>query len=124
MCSSDLSDSTNSRIRRITPDGVITTIAGNGSFAYAGDGGVATNAGLSFPTALLIDASGVVYFADSQNQVIRKLTPTTTSSAFPSIAGVAQAGAYGGGSTTAPGSWIEIFGTGLATTTRSWATSD
>lgn len=64
----------NSRIREITPDGKLRTLAGNGRSEYAGDGGRATSAALNAPSGIAIDASGTVYFADTGNQRIRKVT--------------------------------------------------
>ncbi len=59
-----VADSRNSRIRKITPNGVITTIAGNGTSGRDGDGGPAKNATLVYPTALALDDQGNLYFAD------------------------------------------------------------
>ena len=63
------------RIRRISPDGIITTIAGNGTDGYAGDGGPALKASLSFPSGLAVDSAGNVYVADTGNNAIRILRP-------------------------------------------------
>ena len=70
-----IADYLNSRIRKLAVNGVITTIAGNGTFSYSGDGGPATSAALFFPSGVAVDSSGNVYIADSQNNVIRMLTP-------------------------------------------------
>jgi trimeric autotransporter adhesin len=68
-----ISDNSNSRIRKVNTNGIITTIAGNGTFGYAGDGGPAGNASLDFPFGIALDAVGNVYFADPGNNRIRKL---------------------------------------------------
>lgn len=68
-------DSYNYRVREITPDGKITTIAGNGSPGYSGDGGPGTAAMLLDPIGVAVDREGRVYIADSSNDAIRVLTP-------------------------------------------------
>lgn len=65
----------NSRIRKITPDGMITTIAGTGVIGYSGDGGSATSAEFNFPAGLKFDAAGNLYIADFGNDRVRKVTP-------------------------------------------------
>lgn len=112
----------NSRIREVTPNGLIQTIAGNGLFGYTGDGFIATNAKLNFPTGITIDNStGKIYIADSGNYVIRLLTPYA-----PTVnsGGVVSAGQFGAFPSVAPGSWIEIYGSSLSFDSRTWATSD
>jgi trimeric autotransporter adhesin len=69
-----IADSDNHRIRKVTPGGVISTIAGNGTPGFSGDGGSPTSAQLHHPTSLAIDSAGSVYVADYVNQVIRKIT--------------------------------------------------
>lgn len=66
-------DSGNYRVRRIAADGTITTVAGNGSAAFSGDGGPATAAGMR-PTAIALDSQGNLYIADSYNYRVRKVT--------------------------------------------------
>ncbi len=68
-----ISDYGNHRIRKIDPSGIITTIAGNGSIGFSGDGGAATAAMLNYPTGVTVDVSGSVYIADESNQCIRKV---------------------------------------------------
>jgi trimeric autotransporter adhesin len=63
------------RVRKVTTDGIINTIAGTQNPGYSGDGGLATQAQLGSPTGLTVDAAGNVYFADSFNNVIRVLRP-------------------------------------------------
>ncbi len=123
-----IADWLNSRIRVVTPDGKIYTAAGNGFFAYYGDGGPATSAALRFPWGLAVDSSGKVYIADDENSVVRVLTPVAGSqtSAAPQIdpSGVLTVSAFGGFASASPGSWIEIHGSNLARSTRAWATAD
>lgn len=70
-----VADTGNHRVRRISPDGVITTFAGSGQLGYAGDGGQATAAALNTPRGLAVDAAGNVYIADTNNHCVRKVTP-------------------------------------------------
>lgn len=73
-----IADSGNNRIRRVDgTGGVITTVAGTGSPGSGGDGGIATNASVSSPGALLLDGAGDLYIADSANHAIRKLSLAT-----------------------------------------------
>jgi uncharacterized protein (TIGR03437 family) len=116
-----IADRFNGRIREVTPDGIIRTIAGNGSIGYSGDGGPATDAAFDFPTGVAVDSSGNVYVADNENNVIRELTPMAVT---PSITGVISASAFGALTAIAPGSWIEIYGTNLAGGTRGWTSDD
>jgi sugar lactone lactonase YvrE len=70
-----IADSLNNRVRKIVAGtGVISTIAGNGTQGFSGDGGPATAARLFDPEGLVVDASGNVYIADTQNNRIRKVT--------------------------------------------------
>jgi sugar lactone lactonase YvrE len=63
-----------SRVRKVAPDGNISTVAGTGISGFSGDGGPATAAKLSWPGSLAIDAAGSLYIADLYNLRIRKVT--------------------------------------------------
>jgi len=65
-----------SRIRKISANGVITTIAGNGTAGYAGDGAKAIGAELNGAEGIAIDHAGNLYIADRGNNRIRKVSPT------------------------------------------------
>jgi trimeric autotransporter adhesin len=68
----------NSCVRRVDAyTGIITTIAGNGKLGLSGDGGQATNAELSYPTGLALDAAGNIYIADIFNNEIREVNIAT-----------------------------------------------
>jgi hypothetical protein len=71
-----IADTGNNRIRKVAANGIITTVAGNGSSGSSGDGGPATSARLSGPTGLAIDSAGNLYIADTGNNEVRKVTPT------------------------------------------------
>jgi uncharacterized protein (TIGR03437 family) len=71
-----IADSANHRIRKIAPNGIITTYAGIGVIGSSGDGGFATNATLNEPGALVADTVGNLYVADTNNHRIRKINPS------------------------------------------------
>jgi sugar lactone lactonase YvrE len=70
-----ISDTGNHRVRVVTPDGNIGTIAGTGNGAYSGDGGPAFTAALNGPQGLAADRFGNVYIADTNNSVVRRINP-------------------------------------------------
>ena len=118
-----ISDWSNNRIRQVTLDGKINTIAGGGHGCVGqtnsiGDGCAATSAQLTMPKGMEAETDGSIYVADSANSRIRLLKPDTQ------IGGVVSAGAFGQFTSVAPGSWIEIYGSGLATGSRLWTGAD
>src|SRR5207244_3632773 len=70
-----IADLGNSRIRKVTPGGTISTYAGNVPQGFPGDGGPATAAQLCCPVGVALDSAGNLYIADQENQRIRKVTP-------------------------------------------------
>ena len=70
-----IADYITSRIRKVSPNGIITTVAGNGDYGFSGDGGPAASASLYFPTGVAVDASGNLFIADIYNSRIRKVSP-------------------------------------------------
>jgi sugar lactone lactonase YvrE len=73
-----ISDWLNNRIRKIdAATGIITTVAGNGTAGYSGDGGPATSAEINWPQSITFDAAGNLYFADGNNHVVRKVNVAT-----------------------------------------------
>lgn len=68
-----LADRINHQIRKFSPQGKITTIAGTGEFNYFGDGGPATQAAFRDPAAITLDEAGNLYVADAANNMIRKI---------------------------------------------------
>jgi uncharacterized repeat protein (TIGR01451 family) len=69
-----IADSGNARIRKVAPDGIISTVAGNGRFDFSGDGGVATAASFGHVNGIALDAEGNLFISDSDNNRIRKIT--------------------------------------------------
>jgi len=66
-------DSSNNRVRKLTPDGLVTTVVGTGQAGYAGDGGSARFAKLNAPTGLAFDATGNLFVADAGNCHVRRV---------------------------------------------------
>jgi gliding motility-associated-like protein len=91
-----IADAGNNVIRKATQAAVVTTFAGNGMAGYAN--GPAANATFYVPKYLAIDLSGNIYISDSENALIRKITPGGTVSTF---AGIGQPGGANGTATTA-----------------------
>ena len=89
-----IADSFNHRIRRLAPDGIITTVAGNGEAGWSGDGGLATEAKLNYPQGVFVDAAGNIFIADTFNGLIRKVDPDGV---ITSIAGTGFNGYFGDG---------------------------
>ena len=107
-----VSDSFNSRVRKILKDGTIQTIAGNGRLNYSGDGGPATSASLFFPRGLAVDGQGNVYVSDTVNSVIRLLTPV-----FPAINAGGVANSASGATSVTPGSLASVYGSYFTSST-------
>lgn len=70
-----IADRFNNRIRKVTPGGTITTIAGNGTVASTGNGGLATLASIGSPTDVLVAPDGSIYIAENGTHQVRKITP-------------------------------------------------
>ncbi|KAA0932104.1 NHL domain-containing protein [Streptomyces apricus] len=87
-----LSDHTNNRIRKVTTDGTITTIAGTGATGFKGDDGPAVQAQLNRPYAVAVDSAGTLYITDGNNHRVRKIT---TDGTITTVAGTGVAG-FGG----------------------------
>ena len=91
-----IADADNNRIRMVSPSGIITTIAGNGGAAYAGDGGAATDAQLNGPLGVAVDSVGNIYVADSYNNAVRVLIPSSPSCTYSASPTSLQTPAAGG----------------------------
>ena len=82
------------RIRKVSSNGIITTVAGNGTSGFSGDGGPATSAQISNPRSVAVDMAGNLFIADTQNHRIRKVSPDGTIS---TVAGNGTSGSGGDG---------------------------
>ncbi|MGW5615510.1 NHL domain-containing protein [Streptomyces sp. NPDC003877] len=89
-----LADFTNHRVRKITTDGRISTVAGNGTAGFGGDDGPAASARLNYPRELAVDGADALYIADGNNHRVRKVTPDGT---ITTVAGTGTAGFSGDG---------------------------
>ena len=95
-----IADPGNNRIRKLAPNGIITTVAGNGTANYTGDGGLATSATLDYAEDAVIDVFGNLFIADSSNNVIRKVS---TSGIITTVAGNGYGAGAGYGNYTGDG---------------------
>jgi trimeric autotransporter adhesin len=87
-----IADTSNHRVRRVDTSGMITTVAGNGTESFSGDGGAATRACLNFPTGVTVDRAGNLFIADQSNHRIRKVS---TAGVITTLAGNGDAGFSG-----------------------------
>src|SRR5262249_9536315 len=81
-------------VRKITADGAVTIVAGNGTRGFSGDGGLAVKAQLNTPSALALDRAGNLYLADTFNHRVRKVS---TDGIITTIAGTGTDGLMGDG---------------------------
>jgi DNA-binding beta-propeller fold protein YncE len=63
------------RLRKVDLNGILTTIAGNGTEVFSGDGGPASSATLNIPEGLAVAPDGAIYIADHNNSCVRKISP-------------------------------------------------
>jgi uncharacterized protein (TIGR03437 family) len=109
-------------IRRVAPDGRLTTIAGSGSIAISGEGEPALSAGIA-PLFVALDAKGRVCFSDWNNLRIRCVDSASAPPPSPvTISGISNNAS--GASGIASGSWVSMYGANLSATTRAWQSGD
>ena len=117
-----IADTLDNRIRKVS-NGIITTVAGNGTYGFSGDNGPATSSQLGHPTGVAADSAGNLYAADRDNNRIRVLTPVGSSCTYSVSPASFQAPASGGNLTagiqtaascpwtvSALPSWITVLG--------------
>jgi len=89
-----IADCFNNRIRKVDASGIISTVAGNGTGGYGGDGGPATDAMIKHPQGIAVDADGTLYIGDLQNNRLRKVSPAGI---ITTVAGMGTPGFSGDG---------------------------
>jgi uncharacterized protein (TIGR03437 family) len=101
------------RIRKVTMDGVIDTIAGNGNSGYYGDGGLATSAAMNGVAGVAVNGAGNVYAAEQTNNIVRLLTPNQAQVLIVAVLDAADESA----TAMTPGKIVVIYGAGLGPAT-------
>ena len=109
-----IADNWNYRIRKVDAAGVISTVAGDGTRGYGGDGGPAVAAQLRGPEGVALDGAGNLYIADTDNDLIRRLTPPAMPTPSISAGGVVLATATPLVNRISPNALISVFGQGFA----------
>jgi uncharacterized protein (TIGR03437 family) len=108
------------RVRKIAPNGIITTYAGTGAAGAAGNNGPAISATFNNNSGMTIDANNTIYMADTNNRQIRKLIPI----APPTISFTnAVVPVWGGASKFASNMYVTIYGSNLSTISQAWDAS-
>jgi sugar lactone lactonase YvrE len=107
-----IADTSNHRIRKVSPDNLISTVAGNGTAGFSGDGGPATAAQLSQPNDVAVDSAGILYIADSGNQRVRIVRSDGTISTFAGNGGSNSSGDGG------PATAAQLCASGLTVDSR------
>jgi len=97
-----IADTSNHRIRKVSTDNIITTMAGNGNGGYSGDGGDPTAAKLNSPQDIVVDNQGRFYIADSDNNRIRKISSSDEKPTSGSVTLTVNSAGTGKGAITAP----------------------
>jgi len=116
-----ISDSANSRIRKVDTSGTVNTYAGTGTNGASGDGGPAIKAQVSQPCGMVFDSENNLLFADRLNVKIRKISPPP----IPAIrTGNAVLTSFLGNAGFSSNTYVEIYGANFATTSRLWSGTD
>ncbi|MGD0579193.1 MAG: IPT/TIG domain-containing protein, partial [Bryobacteraceae bacterium] len=88
---------TDGRIRKVAPNGIISTYAGNGNAGSTGDGGPATSAALDGPWGMAVDGAGNLYFAEEGSGRVRKVAGGSASTSLPFTGALSPSWAQAGG---------------------------
>jgi sugar lactone lactonase YvrE len=101
----------NNRIRKVDPSGIISSVAGSGSYGFSGDGGPALSANFYYPTGVSVDSAGNIYIVDAYNNRIRKVN---SNGIVTTIAGNGSTTFSGdGGAATNAGLSLSAFSLGV-----------
>jgi sugar lactone lactonase YvrE len=109
-----IADTANNRIRKVSTDGTITTVAGSGAGSFQGDGGPATNAGLYMPSGVAVDSAGNIFIDDAGDYRIRMVTPDGTITTIAGNGASRQASDSANDGGPAAGAKLGRFTSGLA----------
>ncbi len=113
-----IADTSNNRVRKVDSGGTITTVAGNGTSGFSGDGGPATSASLAGPDSAALDGAGNLFIADTSNQRVRKVDHATQ--VISTVAGNGTAGFSGDGGPATSASLFNPFAVGMDATGNMW----
>ncbi len=105
-----IADYNNQRIRIVSPSGIISTVAGNGTSGYSGDGGAATNATLAYPAGVACDAAGNLFIGDPNEAAIREVG---INGIITTVAGTGNIGYSGDGGAATSASLFSPYGVAL-----------
>jgi len=108
-----LADLGNSRIRKVSASGTITTVAGNGIQGFSGDGGPAASASLNHAFGVTVDGSGNLFVVDTGNGRIREVSASSKMTGAVNVTAVGNGASFT--QSFAPGMLMSVFGTGLST---------
>ena len=114
-----IADSANNRVRKVEPNGIINTVAGNGLAGFSGDGGPALKARLNHPCDLAIDSKGNLLIADSWNNRVRRVDPRGV---IATVAGTEQPGFSGDGGSAKKARLYHPYGVAVVEDGSIWIT--
>lgn len=115
-----IADTGNHKIRKVSPQGIMTTYAGTGTLGDCGDGGPGTDAELSLPRGVAVDATGNLYIVDSGNHKVRKVDPQGI---ITTVAGNGHCGSCPGGTRATEGELGFPYDVAVDTTGNLYITS-